>query len=85
MAVSNAQVSPDAIHRIVNDERAVWRDESRKSDAISGFGHDYVFFMHDDANGDESDWEPYLARSLSRAAAQLEMVSVCERAVRYPL
>jgi hypothetical protein len=39
MAVSNIQVSPDAIHWIVNDERALWRDESRKSGAISGFGH----------------------------------------------
>ncbi len=34
--------------------------------SIMSFGSsdvpDYVFFMHDDANGDESDWESYLVR-----------------------
>lgn len=23
---------------------------------------DFIFFMHDDAQGEENDWEPYLAR-----------------------
>jgi hypothetical protein len=27
---------------------------------------DYIFFMNDDANGAEGDWEPYLARLRSR-------------------
>src|SRR5258708_30947308 len=34
MTVSRAQVSPEATHRIVTNERAAWRDESPKSDAM---------------------------------------------------
>jgi len=32
------KVSPDTTHWIVNNERAAWRDESRKSDAMSADG-----------------------------------------------
>jgi hypothetical protein len=29
---------------------------------------DYIFFMHDDARGDENDWEPYLAKLKNRGS-----------------
>src|SRR5450759_2683061 len=34
MAVSQAQVSPDTTHWIVNNERAAWRDDGPESDAM---------------------------------------------------